>query len=200
MEALAEAPAPMGAPEEPYIVESPDYTTVPDYSVPTMEEPDITMDDFFNREVNAEIHTAATAQRLPESGTYVSEPDPDSGMTVDLSRRDEDGRRIVVVRGSMLHRKTQKRAYIRARMSPDVVYKDDGDTFDFLYQVWDSAVAAYSATFGEMPASEGHVIEYLAKFPAAYVGRRIGVPTKRNPEPTGDPGFLIFNIAPVRAK
>ena len=157
----------------------------------------LTMDDFFASEVAAADVAQAQAELLPASGTWLSAPDPEHGMTVSLVRNDA-GRRMVSVSGLMTHKKSGAKSFIRARMSPDVRFKEDGVTHDWNFAVWSTAVAAYTNAFGEAPKSDGHVIEYMQRYPAQYVGFRIGVPTARNPIPDGEPGFLVKTILAVR--
>ena len=161
------------------------------------QEATLTMDDFFASEVAAADVAQAQAELLPLAGTWLSAPDPERGMTMDYGRNAE-GRRMVSVSGLMTHKKTGTKAFIRARMSPDVRFKDDGVTHDWNFAVWSTAVAAYTAAFGEAPKSDGHVIEYMQRYPAQYVGFRVGVPTKRNPIPDGEPGFLVKTVLAVR--
>ena len=130
----------------------------------------LSLDDLFHEERTAEIEAhekAAKEQMIPPKGTWLSDPG-ENALTLTLSRMD-DGRRVISVAGVMTHKKTDARAFIRVRMSPDPVMGEDGK-YDFKYRVYVTAVDAYKDVFGDAAPSPGHVAEYLQKYPAGYSG------------------------------
>lgn len=153
----------------------------------------VDLQSLYSKAIDHQKSQKDTVALLDEPGTYHSVPE----MSITV-KSNESGRITVAVAGKGISPKTGGTAYIRAYLSPDAVYKDDGKTPDFKYARWLEAVSAYRGTFGSLPDSEGLVVEYLQKYAAAFTIKRIGVPTKDNPEPDGEPGTMVTRIGAVK--
>lgn len=180
----------------------------------------ITLDDLFQEEVDQAQADDINRSALAPAGTYTSNPEEAqlNASVVRLKDKDADGnetgteRTVITLTGrvtAQIKGKTET-AGLRVRMSPDrrkaKVYVDGEPTGelsekdDAMSKLWAQAVAAFGVTFNDKPKSKGAVVEYLTNHPVRFRLMQVGVPTKTNPEPRGEPGNLVVAISPLRAK
>lgn len=164
----------------------------------TTFETETNMDELFQQELNREASIEVTKnQLLLPAGTYQTDPDSNGELGVSLYKKEDTGRQVVTFSGRVQNVKTGNPGFLRIRMSPDPVRKEDG-TYDFMYKVWVTAENAFKATFGEEPNTKGQIVEYIQKYPVKLRVIQVGVRTERNPSPEGEPGNLVMGINPVR--
>lgn len=176
----------------------------------------LTLDDLFNEEVDLATADDINRSALSPAGTYQSNPE-EAELSASVARvkmKDKDGnetgveRTMVTVVGRVTAtiKGEQVSGGVRVRLSPDRIKKNDFETGeatdkdDMASRLWANAVTAYKTHFGESPKNKGQVVEYLTKYPVRFRQIQVGVPTKSNPEPNGEPGNLVVAISPVRAK
>jgi len=133
-----------------------------------VSENEVDLNALFEGEVDAAKAEKDAKELLDEAGFYVSEPE----MTVQVVADENDGRIKINLSGKANHGKTGNGAFIRAYLSPEVRYKENGKTPDFRYGRWLEAIKAYKDTFGEAPTKQGQVVEFLQKHPCGFVLRR----------------------------
>lgn len=185
----------------------------------TSEESGLTLDDLFNMEVDqAEVEETLRRGLLPH-GTYTTNPDEFGPMTVTPLERDEKDdrgdvlsrRKIIVLTGRgratvrIGNELKQVEGRLRVELSPEYRDKLNYATKETLEGTPDSksalyaqAVKAFQSTFGEKPKNAGQVVEFLRDHPARFRMIQIGVPSKNNPEPDGEPRNFVIAISPVR--
>jgi hypothetical protein len=174
----------------------------------------ITLDDLFKQDVDLAVADEINRASLSPSGTYQSDPGeaPLNAFPSKVKLKDADGnetgqeRLVITLTGravATIKGKVEK-AGLRVRMSPDRMKKVDfesgevTDKDDLQSRLWAQAIGAFKAQFGEAPKSMGAVVQYLTEYPVRFRVIQIGVPTKSNPEPNGEPGNLVMSISPVR--
>jgi hypothetical protein len=183
----------------------------------------LTLDDLFQEEVNVGEAEAVLARALPPQATYQTDPEAFGPMNVSVARMEEkDGEQVIghrqvitltgrgkariKVNGEMKEVSTG----LRVQVSPDVrksaEYVDGvatgevSDKDDSKSKLWAQAVGAFKEAFKEAPKSKGAVVEYLRDHPVRYRLSHMGVPTKNNPNPSGEPRAIIVAISAVRAQ
>jgi len=91
------------------------------------------------------------------------------------------------------------RTRIRVPLSWELVKdKNNPDRPDYAYRMYLAARSAFQTVIGEKPETIGHLIEFLCTIPCNYRVIQIGVPTKKNPEPSGEPGTMVVGITGVK--
>jgi len=164
------------------------------------------LDALYDEGVDQDAVERVEADMLLPGGSYTSVP----VLTVtafQTSKGPNVGRRGFRLYGEIRSNKPLSRGkdlapdYITGRVgfqiSPERRDKPDGGP-DNQTKLWANAVRAYIQAAGYKPESNREVIKYLTDYPIGIRLGQVGVPTERNPEPTGDPGNMVFSIFPVR--
>jgi hypothetical protein len=92
----------------------------------------------------------------------------------------------------------------RVQFSPQPRFKVDFNTgeqlsvMDGKTLLYAQAVKAYTAHFKERPKHVGQVVDFLTNFPARFRVIQIGLATKDNPEPDGEPRNWCVGISAAR--
>jgi hypothetical protein len=163
-----------------------------------MSDQTIDMDALFHESVDREASAEVTKdQLLLPAGYYQTDPEANGEFGVSVYTKEDTGRRVISFSGKVINVKTGQVGFIRGRMSPDPVRKEDGK-YDFMYQVWVTAENAFKAQFGQNVESKGQIIDYIRQYPVKFKIVQVGVPTERNPQPDGEPGNLVMSISHVR--
>ena len=76
-------------------------------------------------------------------------------------------------------------------------YKDTGKP-DAESNRWANAVRAFTLAAGYKPGTNREVVEFIKNYPVGLRVGQIGVPTERRPDPTGEPGNVVYSIFPLR--
>lgn len=184
----------------------------------------VSLDDLFQEEVDhAEAEEVLRRGLLP-NGTYVTAPEKFGPMNVNIERVEEKddagtvyGHRTVITltgRGvATVRLKDEKTGAVtlkeiegglRVQVSPDVRRARDFETGEELdkddskSKLWAQAVKAFEMDLGEKPKTKGAVVEYLRDCPVRFRMIQVGVATKRNPNPDGEPRNLVIAISPLK--
>jgi len=162
-----------------------------DINSPEMiETQEFTVESLYNEAIDHAKADEAVKALLDEPGVYTS----NAPMTL-TPVVGKDGRKSVVISGTGVM--GDKIGRLRAPMSWEYREKANGKP-DYQYSLWLQARAAYKIVFGEHATSIGQVFEYLRDYPAKFRLIQVGVPTKNNPEPSGDPGNIVMGIYPIK--
>lgn len=186
----------------------------------------ISLDDLHDIEVNQAEVDETLRRGLSPNGAYITNPDENGPMSVFVEEFEEKddagtvfGKRLVITlsgRGMAKVKITKPggggtelkmvEGRLRVQLSPQqrqARNRDTGeelDKMDSKSNLYANAVKAYANQFGEKPATVKQVVEYLRDYPARFRLIQIGVPSKRNPEPTGEPGNFCVGISAIKDK
>lgn len=150
------------------------------------------------------------AAGLSPAGTYYSDPDNTPLRVTPILFQDDDGnkRAILNVTGRVTGKVKGEEVstFIRCRLSPDLRYKNDFETGeptekpDMASRLWSNVKLAYAKTFEGEDASRQQVVEFLETVPLGFRVIQVGVPTKSNPNPDGEPSNIVVGIFAKREK
>ena len=179
----------------------------------------VSLDSLHTQEINHAEVDDTLRRGLSPAGTYLTNPAEFGEMNATVAKVEEKddagkviGERLVITlvgRGTARVRlgteNKEVTAPIRVQMSPDTRRKRDFQTGEELEQNdsksqrWAEAVKAYEQQFKERPKNVGAVVEFLQKYPARFRVIQVGVPTKNNPTPDGEPRNFVMAIYAARA-
>ena len=185
------------------------------------EMPD--MDALFEQAVNQEEVRQVQSDALKPQGSYITEPilslsatRAEVGENSILAKPSADGKRLVfrffgpasltVTEKNTGSLKLPVGSIVRGQfgfgISPDransVKNGVDSGAPDGNSQRWAQAVKAYEQAYKSKPQTTGDVVRYLQGYPVVIRVIQIGVPSDRNPEPTGEPGNIVMALSAVR--
>lgn len=189
-----------------------------------VSDTEFTMEDFFNIEVDQAQVDETLRRGLAPNGTYNTDPEKFGPFTVTpllIDEKDDAGtvtgqRRVVLFTGrgtAKVKLKNEKTgqvaietvdARIQYRISPDARLKRDRTTGEELNaedsatKLYAQACKAYQSEFGERAKNLAQVTEYLRDYSYGVRMGQIGVPTKANPEPDGEPSNFVFALTARR--
>jgi hypothetical protein len=164
------------------------------------------------------VDDALRLSLLP-NGTYQTDPDAYGPMTAAVNQVEEKdaagnviGQRTVITlmgRGRAKVRVNGSQEIVEGRLprvqfSPQPRFKVDYNTGETLATMdgktllYAQAVKAYTQQFKERPKHVGQVVDFLVNFAARYRVIQIGLPSKENPEPDGEPRNWCVGISAAR--
>lgn len=179
---------------------------------------EFTMDEFFSMEVDQSQVEETLRKGLVPSGTYQTDPAEFGEMNVYprlVEEKDDQGtvtghRRVVRItgRGRAKVKIGEEMKLIEGRiefeMSPEYRNKRDWNTGEISEQpdsrskLWAQACKAFEATYHEKAKNGAQVVSYLTSTPVRFRIGQVGIATKANPNPDGEPKNLVFNITAIR--
>lgn len=160
----------------------------------------ISLNDLLEVAVDNAAVAEAQAKMLDPAGTYFVYPTQEHQPTIRVKRGD-DGR-ITVSYFAIGQLKDGRKGKVSTFLSPELKDKLNDRTGqmepDYKSKRWVEAVGAFKSVRQEAPANAAEVVEFLATSPLSFRVIQMGVPTKGNPDPTGEPGTLVVAIGAVR--
>ena len=171
------------------------------------EETPRSLEDRLNQHDNPDEVAKHEREMLAPAGTYTTIPPlsftpsiPEDGPNkgrfmlrffgaafIERAGTGSDGQPVVV----------KKEGRFGFGLSPDAKHKEDGQ-LDLSSKLYVNAKSAYRVAYGQESEGPRDVAEYLTKYPVRIRVIQVGIPTERNPEPTGEPGNMVVAISPVR--
>lgn len=165
----------------------------------TGEVPEASMDELFEQQVKMDEVKQAEKDMLIPAATYTTVPALQVKKGVS-----EAGRPYVRFFGPIQAVIEATGEEVKANIGfafshvrQNRIDKDGEDTGkpDNMTKLYTNAVAAYKKAYGENPATVNDVINYIRDYPVRVRVIQVGVPTKNNPEPTGEAGNMVVAIS-----
>jgi hypothetical protein len=180
----------------------------------------VSLDDLHQFALDADKSAEVARSGLVPAGTYQTDPAKNGPMNVLVNQFEEKddagnvtGTRLMVTftgrgeaRVKIGNDIVNQTGGLRVRLSPQYRKKLDFDTreelasYDMASRLWQNAESAFKQAFGEAPKNAGQVVEYLRDYSVRFRQIQVGVPTKSNPTPNGEPGNMVVAISPVRTR
>lgn len=157
------------------------------------------LDELFDQQIKMDEVKQAEKDLLLPAATYTTVP----AMTVKKGVSEETNRPYVRFFGPIvatLESGEEIKANIGFAFSHVRKNRTDADGNDTgkpdnMTKLYTQAIAAYKKAYGEAPVTVNDVINYVRDYPVRVRVIQVGVPTRNNPDPTGEAGNMVVAIS-----